>query len=513
MLDAIVIIIVPFALALGALVYLYIRYIGTPAGQWKLRLRRHISDLQYKLAAYNDAIAAAAPKITALSHQLYERQLRALTPDALSDYAGIGPGTVERLRNAGLRSVPDIERYHLESIGGIGPVKSKEIQDAVKKVLADARSRFDAGASSEGQEFRRRLASSEMADERSKREAILRDSTATLAAIAACDDVTPYAQQVTFWRFLCGQGGAGLPEEIRNRPFPTPHPIVPPGPVAKPSSPVILPPVSPPPPPTLPPPPPADIFLGTPSKPTPTAPSVLPGIDKLRGLCRFGLAVAKADGRLAQAERKVIRGFAGAQFGQDDRLLRFLDPTLEQCEKTIPSVEEATEEVKQLWPQNEHAVLVRFAENVTDATGSVRSAKENEMLARLAKALGVESQATPTTHTQSSPPVLTKPASPAQPPTSMVESPRVVLEIGAGVELSPELIRRRYMLLTEKLDPARAATLGAEFAAMADRKRTAIRAAAETLIAQFGVSLELPAAPPPPSDIRHNPDLDDVFGR
>ena len=117
MLDAIVIIIVAFALALGALVYLYIRYIGTPAGQWKLRLRRHISDLQYKLAAYNDAIAAAAPKITALSHQLYERQLRALTPDALSDYAGIGPGTVERLRNAGLRSVPDIERYHLESIG------------------------------------------------------------------------------------------------------------------------------------------------------------------------------------------------------------------------------------------------------------------------------------------------------------------------------------------------------------------------------------------------------------
>ena len=42
----------------------------------------------------------------------------------------------------------------------------------------------------------------------------------------------------------------------------------------------------------------------------------------------------------------------------------------------------------------------------------------------------------------------------------------------------------------------------------------AIKAAAETLIAPFGVPLVATAAAPPPgpTDMRHNPDLDAVFG-
>jgi hypothetical protein len=87
-----------------------------------------------------------------------------------------------------------------------------------------------------------------------------------------------------------------------------------------------------------------------------------------------------------------------------------------------------------------------------------------------------------------------------------------VLEIEPGVELSAELIRRRFALLTDKLDPAKATALGPEFARLADQKRAAVRAAAEALIAPFGVPLDPPAAPPPPADPRHNPDLDDVFG-
>ena len=47
---------------------------------------------------------------------------------------------------------------------------------------------------------------------------------------------------------------------------------------------------------------------------------------------------------------------------------------------------------------------------------------------------------------------------------------------------------------------------------MADRKRADLRRAAEALIAPFGVPLDPPAAPPQPADLRHNPDLDDVFG-
>ena len=74
-----------------------------------------------------------------------------------------------------------------------------------------------------------------------------------------------------------------------------------------------------------------------------------------------------------------------------------------------------------------------------------------------------------------------------------------------------ELIRRRFQSLTEKLDPARAAAFGPEFVHMAEQKRARIRAAAEALIAPFNEPLEKPV-PPPPTDLRHNPDLDDVFG-
>ena len=72
-------------------------------------------------------------------------------------------------------------------------------------------------------------------------------------------------------------------------------------------------------------------------------------------------------------------------------------------------------------------------------------------------------------------------------------------------------MRRRFTLLSERLDPSRAATLGPEFAALAAEKRDRVRRAAEALMARFGEPLEK-AAPPPPADLRHNPDLDDVFG-
>ena len=90
--------------------------------------------------------------------------------------------------------------------------------------------------------------------------------------------------------------------------------------------------------------------------------------------------------------------------------------------------------------------------------------------------------------------------------------PRSILEIEPATQLSPELIRRRFLLLTERADPIKAAALGPEFAAMAEAKRVDIRRAALQLMEPFGEPLDAPATPPPPSDIRHNPDLDDVFG-
>jgi hypothetical protein len=78
--------------------------------------------------------------------------------------------------------------------------------------------------------------------------------------------------------------------------------------------------------------------------------------------------------------------------------------------------------------------------------------------------------------------------------------------------LTADLIRRQYNLLTSRLAPEKLESLGPEFVAMAESKRQAIHAAAETLIQPLGEPLDLPAQPGAPAELRHNPDLDAMFG-
>jgi hypothetical protein len=89
---------------------------------------------------------------------------------------------------------------------------------------------------------------------------------------------------------------------------------------------------------------------------------------------------------------------------------------------------------------------------------------------------------------------------------------RSVLEIDPALPLTPDLIRRQFRLLTERYAPEKFATVGAEFVAIAQGKRSAVRAAAAALLAPLGEPLEPPAAPAAPTELRHNPDLDAMFG-
>ena len=149
-----------------------------------------------------------------------------------------------------------------------------------------------------------------------------------------------------------------------------------------------------------------------------------------------------------------------------------------------------------------------WAELISDASGE-RNAKELELLARVRSALGV----TVSRDTKGSEPAVEIPALPVASrltPAPTVD-PRTLLDITTSTELSVEVIRRRYALLSEKLDPAKAAAMGAEFAAMAADKRAKLKAAAEELLTPFGEPLEKPTALPS-SELRPNQDLDDAFG-
>ena len=213
----------------------------------------------------------------------------------------------------------------------------------------------------------------------------------------------------------------------------------------------------------------AEVFAAGGGEPGPTPPRLAPArreepkdppsVARLRAVCRFGYLVAKADGRVAKAERVVLREYAGRVFASDPVALRFLDPTLEQLDAAPPNEADAIAGVKD-FPAADRRDLLALAARIAAATGQT-GAKEQQLLARLHAALADPSD------------------------------PRTVLDIPPGVEITAEVVRRKFHM---KGGTAEA------------------KAAAEELLKPLGVPLETPPPPPPPTDLRHNPDLDDVFG-
>lgn len=465
----ILLVLVVLAAAVG---YFYWRFRQSPANQWAHRLAQHVGDLNRRRQELLDP--SGRTDLRKLAEELFRRHLRSVSVNELARFAGIGPGTVDKVSTAGGVTLADVTNFAFERLPGIGPSKARDLRDAVTALVKEARSRFDAGACPEAQEYRRQLAALTAGD-RDRALAREREIAAIDAALVESVALVDLARHVTFANFLLRRSVPGLTDAVLARPLPEAKVL--PTPVAEP----------------VPPPVPVPVAAPTMTKPT-AEPFVLPPthddprLAKLRAVVRFGLLVAKADGRIAQAERKELRRHLDATFGHDAYLARHIDPVLETTEKE--TLDEATilTELKDVAERKE---LFALAERITDGSGE-RNARENDLLARIAEAW-----------------TIAKPVAPV--PVPVTVDPRAVLEI-ADAELSVELIRRRYAALCDKLDPAKASALGPEFAAMAERKRTELRHAAETLIAPFGAPLDPPLAPPPPADIRHNPDLDDFFG-
>jgi hypothetical protein len=110
-----------------------------------------------------------------------------------------------------------------------------------------------------------------------------------------------------------------------------------------------------------------------------------------------------------------------------------------------------------------------------------------------------------------SPPVAKPEPQPAPPKPSRADHLKV-LEIDPTVAVSVDLVRRQYNLLTERYDPEKFAVTGADFVAMAQGKREAVRLAATALLETFGETVEIPKEAQAKEELRHNPDLDAVFG-
>lgn len=88
----------------------------------------------------------------------------------------------------------------------------------------------------------------------------------------------------------------------------------------------------------------------------------------------------------------------------------------------------------------------------------------------------------------------------------------MTLEIDPMLTLTADLVRRQYHLLSERYDSDKLKPLGSDFVALAQAKRDRVAAAAAVLLASMGEKLEPPGQPVPPNELRHNPELDALFG-
>ena len=491
------------------------RYASTPAAQWNRRVMHAMYEQQSRLNAARWRLAERPKDDSAKLKEVFlGHDLGGLAVEELARYPGIGPVTVSRLRDAGLATVADCSRVRLSGIQGIGPSRQAEIKEAIRKARRDAESRFDAGASPGAVAFAGEMKRRETDRQRQQVEAEHQVRTAE-ATLAAMEDQVRIARGITFIGYLRGRKPAGLSDELMSRPVvevvveaPPLAEIVAPVSVTPPSAavdatamPLTAPPVS--------------------AAPRADPVKLVPPVDdsplgRLRVVAGFGLAVAKADGRIAASERKQVRAFLARRYASTPELAGRLDALLTGLEGNLPTIGDALWDVRRLIPAESWPELYQFAVSVADSAGE-RKAREIECLARIAEELGVG----PATAAANIPARAERAASadaaiPAALPTDQ-NTPlseadcRGALEIAADIPLTVDLIRRQHRLLSDRFAPDKFGAHGPEFVQIATAKLDRVDRAARQLLSAYNEPLEPPAAQPP-ADLRHNPLLDELFG-
>jgi uncharacterized tellurite resistance protein B-like protein len=104
------------------------------------------------------------------------------------------------------------------------------------------------------------------------------------------------------------------------------------------------------------------------------------------------------------------------------------------------------------------------------------------------------------------------PMSVPPPPTLTRDECLTKLEIQRTTPLSADLIRRQWNLISKRFDLDRAAKMGAKHVILVEADLAALRQAAAFLLEPMGEMLEINPSSPASKELRHNPDLDDVFG-
>lgn len=318
--------------------------------------------------------AAESPPVpvpaSVIREEAFDEGLRSVSIDALTSYPGIGDGTAQRLAAAGFRSLWDAGRLLGSfSVPGIGPSRANDVGAAVRGELLRQRERFDAGI---GPYAKR--ADAEVTRRSAERDATVARNEASAARLRpALRDLQPCleaAAKVTFWAYLRHHRAAP------DQPWPYDPVLDAALPAVESPGRHVASPVAPPPPPVT-------------AVDLPRLPARLPA--SVEAVATILYAVARADGRLAAAERVAVRRGLAKFFESDPVLVRFIDPALERFAVASLDLNAALRLAVTL-ARRDRDLLRQCADEVAGATGTRHAAKDR-LLARLGQALTVPGEA------------------------------------------------------------------------------------------------------------------------
>jgi uncharacterized tellurite resistance protein B-like protein len=501
-------------------------------------------------------------EIKSLSQEAFERFLASISVNKLEAYPGIGPATIGRLKQAGYKNLARLQNVQIR-VDGLGQKRLDDVNVAVRQLTRQAESRFQAGACPDSQQLAARLKEIEVRYAELECRANAR-AQGGADVVRQLEQSVAIASQVTFWKYFwkdaplvvppellhCAlpdlrtavttaeqqalqafrghEATGNSPSESKSRtvvPVPEALPVLDPVPVARRAASAK--------PPRAPTPIPERMKAEGPapiraadrrssslrSAPTPTAnrspqprPSTDPAQELLEATIEFAFAIARTDGSISRKEKAFIEEQLQQSYGYDAALYNRSKAWCAHYETAAIDIERCLQRIKEHFTPAHRSKLLEFACLIAQASGPVNQ-REFRLLERASREWGV-----PWIPPAVAPAATPQPTKPAPAPTAAVPqgSPaieaRTLLEIDPSARLTADLIRRQYNLLSSRLAPEKLESMGPEFVAMAHTKRQAIRAAAETLIRPLGAPLDLPSRSTEPAELRHNPDLDSMFG-
>ena len=339
---------------------LYWAYQTTDAYRRAEAIRREVARLRAVLHAAETPPAPVPAQ--SVRDAAFRDCLRGVSISALKSYPGVGDNTVQRLLIAGYLTLLDADgrltqpTFH---VPGIGPSRVGEVVAAARAELRRQRKEFDGGANPFARRAEteiRRLTAQYDATIAERREGQARAQS----ALVKLEPQRTAAVKVTFWAYLRHRRAAP------DQPWPCDPALQVPLPV-----PQVL--------------PPAHVQPVAASVAVPEVPPRFPL--NVEAVATILFAVARADGRLAAAERAAVRRGLVKFFEHDPVLVRHIDPAMDRL-AAAPLDTDAALGVATTLPRRDRELLRACAEDISGAMGTRHPARD-QMLSRVTQALTV----------------------------------------------------------------------------------------------------------------------------